>query len=108
MRSGGEGRKAFDLELADGSRDEASGKVQTMWLAVFASEAEAEALLEVADSCIKQQNPMSFFNVKGSRAASEDAFKFTSAFNGVLHHPHRIATCFGDANQSSRVVQPGR
>ena len=94
VRSGGEGRKAFDLELADGSRDEASGKVQTMWLAVFASEAEAEALLEVADSCIKQQNPMSFFNVKGCRAAGEEAFKFTSAFKGffiiVAGSPHAL------------------
>ena len=54
-RSGGAGRNAFDLELADGSTDEASGKVQTMSLAVFASEAEAESLLEFADSCIKQQ-----------------------------------------------------
>ena len=44
VRSGGEGRKAFDLELADGSRDEASGKVQTMSLSVFASETEADPL----------------------------------------------------------------
>ena len=35
-RSGGEGRKVFNLELADGFKDGTSGKVQTINLSVFA------------------------------------------------------------------------
>ena len=52
VRNGGEARKAFNLELADGSKDEASGKVQTMFFTVFASEAQVATLLDFADKCI--------------------------------------------------------
>ena len=44
-RNGGDGRKAFNLELADGSMEEASGKVQTMSLTLFAADAQLTTML---------------------------------------------------------------
>ena len=81
-RHGGEGRKAFDLELVDGSKDEASGKVQTMSFTVFASDAAVAKLHAFADSCITQQEPVSFFNLRGEKDARQDAFSFSSARSG--------------------------
>ena len=51
-RNGGDGRKAFSLELTDGSRDEASCKVLTMSLTIFAADAESIPMLEFADKVI--------------------------------------------------------
>ena len=57
-RKGGDSRKAFDLELADGSTDEASGKVQTMSVTVFASDAKSTTMVECADKAIEDQDPV--------------------------------------------------
>ena len=65
-RNGGEGRKAFDLELADGSKDEASGKVQTLSLTLFAADDQLITMLEFADKAISDQVPVSFFNLRGA------------------------------------------
>ena len=81
-RKGGDSRKAFDLELADGSTDEASGKVQTMSVTVFAPDANSATMLEFADKAIEGQYPVSFFNLRGAKVQGQDAFTFTSARNG--------------------------
>ena len=83
-RKGGEGRKAFDIELADGSKDETSGKVQTIDLTVFAAESDMPGLLDFADNSIKQQDPVSFFNLRGSWDAEQNAWGFASARKGFL------------------------
>ena len=81
-RNGGNGRKAFSLELADGSRDEASCKVQTMSLTLFAPDAQLISMIEFADKAISEQVPVSFFNVRGAKVQGQDAFTFTSARKG--------------------------
>ena len=81
-RHGGEGRKAFDLELADGSKDEASGKMQTVEVTVFASESEADALLDFAGESIAQRHPVSFFNLTGAKNKENTAYTFASARKG--------------------------
>jgi hypothetical protein len=83
-RRGGEGRKAFDVELADGSKDEASGKVQTISFSVFATEAEVETLLDFVDKSIGQKDPVSFFNLTGAKVADQDAFSFSAARKGFF------------------------
>ena len=60
VRHGGEGRKAFDLELADGSTDEMSGKVQTILVSVFASDAEVAAQTDFADKSKDEKDPVFF------------------------------------------------
>ena len=60
IRHGGEGRKAFDLEVADGSTDEMSGKVQTILVSVFASDAEVAAQTDFADK-IKMKKTQCLF-----------------------------------------------
>lgn len=91
-RNVGEGRKVFSLELADGSLDEASGKVQTISLSVFAKESEAATLLEFVGKRIDQKDPVTFFNVKGSKNADQNAHQFASAGKGfsmiVADSPH--------------------
>ena len=81
-RKGGEGRKAFDVELADGSKDETSGKVQTIKFSVFAAESDIDGLLEFANKSIDKQDPVSFFNVRGSWDADQNAYSFGSARKG--------------------------
>ena len=61
QRNGGDGRKAFNLELADGSVDEASAKVQTLSLTIFAADAQLTTMLEFADKTISDQVLVSFF-----------------------------------------------
>ena len=61
QRNGGDGRKAFDLELADGSIDEWSGNVQTLSLTIFAPDDQLITMLEFADKAISYQVPVSFF-----------------------------------------------
>ena len=61
-RNGGDGRKAFSLELTDGSRDEASCKVLTMSLTIFAADAQSIPMLEFADEVISDQVPV-FFSI---------------------------------------------
>ena len=78
-RKGGEGRKAFDVELADGSKDETSGKVQTIKLSVFAAESDIDGLLEFANKSIDKQDPVSFFNVRGSWDADQNAYMLTTS-----------------------------
>ena len=66
----GDSRKAFDLELADGSTDGTSGKVQTMSVTVFASDAQLTTRLDFADKAIAGHDPVSFFQFErrqGSR-----------------------------------------
>ena len=63
-RNGGDGRKVFNLELADGSKDGTSGKVQTVNLSVFAPEADVANLLDSADNSIKKQEPVTFVNLR--------------------------------------------
>ena len=82
QRNGGDGRKAFDLELADGSMDEASAKVQTLSLTIFAADAQIITMLEFADKAISDQVPVSFFNLRGAKVEHKDAFTFTSARSG--------------------------
>ena len=82
VRHGGEGRKAFDLELADGSMDEMSGKVQTILVSVFASDAEVAAQTDFADKSKDEKDPVSFFNLRGSKASDQDAYTFSSARKG--------------------------
>ena len=78
-RNAGEGRKVFNLELADGSKDEASGKVQTISLSVFAGQSEAATVTEFVDKSISQKDPVTFFNIRGSKNADQDAYLFCSA-----------------------------
>ena len=91
-RNVGEGRKVFSLELADGSLDEASGKVQTISLSVFAKESEAVTMLGFVEKSIDQKDPVTFFNVKGSKNADQNAHQFASAGKGfsmiVADSPH--------------------
>ena len=82
QRNGGEGRKAFDLELADGSMDEATAKVQTLSLTLFAADADIITMLEFADKAISDQVPVSFFNLRGAKVQHQNAFTFTSARKG--------------------------
>lgn len=82
VRHGGEGRKAFDLELADGSTDEMSGKAQTILVSVFASDAEVAAQTDFADKSKDEKDPVSFFNLRGSKASDQDAYTFSSARKG--------------------------
>ena len=81
-RNGGDGRKVFDLELADGSVDEASGKVQTLPLTIFTPDDQLNTMLEFADKAISDQAPVSFFNLRGANVQDHDAFTFTSARKG--------------------------
>ena len=81
-RNGGDGRKVFDLELADGSKDGTSGKVQTVNLSVFAPEADVANLLDSADNSIKKQEPVTFVNLRGGWNADQNAYSFTSARKG--------------------------
>jgi hypothetical protein len=81
-RKGGEGRKTFDVELADGSKDETSGKVQTIDLLIFAAESDIDGLLHFADKSVDKQDPVSFFNVTGSWDAGQNAYRFASARKG--------------------------
>ena len=81
-RKGGDSRKAFDLELADGSMDETSGKVQTMSVTVFAPDARIDTMLEFADKAISDTDPVSFSNLRGAKVQGQDAFTFTSAYKG--------------------------
>ena len=73
-RDGGPDRKAFNLELADGSTDITSGKVQTVKLTVFAAASEVAAYPQTADKSIEQQDPESFFNVRGNWCPDENTF----------------------------------
>ena len=82
VRNGGDGRKVFDLELADDSTDEMSGKVQTILLSVFASDADVAAQVEFADKSKDQKVPVSFFNVRGNKVADQNAYTFSSARKG--------------------------
>jgi hypothetical protein len=82
QRPGGDGRKAFDLELADGSTDEASGKVQTLSLTLFAPDDEFVTMLEFADKAISDQVPVSFFNLRGAKVKHQDAFTFSASRKG--------------------------
>ena len=81
-RRGGEGRKAFDIELVDGSKDETSGKVQTMNLCVWSAESEIDGILDFTDNSIKRQDPVTFFNVRGSWNPDQNAYSFASARKG--------------------------
>ena len=81
-RSAGEGRKAFDVELADGSKDETSGKVQMIKFTVFAAESEIEGLLDMANNSIDKHDPVSFFNLRGGWNADQNAYSFSSARKG--------------------------
>ena len=56
VRNGGDGKKAIDLELADGSTDESTGKVQTISVAIFISDAEVDKHLEFLDRSKKQED----------------------------------------------------
>ena len=67
QRNGGDGRKAFDLELADGSIDESSGKVQTLSLTIFAPDDQVITMLEFADKAISDQVLVSFFQFERSQ-----------------------------------------
>ena len=59
-----------------------SGKVQTILVSVFASEDDAAAQVEFADNSKDQQVPVSFFNLRGSKVASQDAYTLSFAFKG--------------------------
>ena len=76
VRNGGDGRKAFDLELADGSADRMSGKVQTIEVSVFASDADVAAQAEFAEKNKDPKDPVSFFNLRGSKVADQNAYTF--------------------------------
>ena len=82
VRNGGDGRKAFDLELADGSTDEMSGKVQTILLSVVASDADVAAQVEFADKSKDKKDPVPFFNLRGSKVADQNAYTFSPARKG--------------------------
>ena len=82
VRNGGDGKKAIDLELADGSTDESTGKVQTISVAIFMSAAEVDKHLEFLDNSKKQEDPISFFNLTGSKAADQEAYRFSTARKG--------------------------
>ena len=62
--------------------DEASAKVQTLSLTVFAADADIITMLEFADKAISDQVPVSFFNLRGAKVQHENAFTFTSARKG--------------------------
>ena len=61
LRNGGDDRQAFDVELADGTKDAVSGKVQTMSLTIFASKEKISAMRHLCDTCCTEKVPMSFF-----------------------------------------------
>ena len=81
-RKVGETRKAFDLELADGSTDAVSAKVQTMSVTLFGAEAEWIKLRELDDKAIGDQVLVLFRGLKGAKVPGEDAFTFSSAYRG--------------------------
>ena len=83
-RNGGPDRKAFDLELADGSTDMTCGKVQTVKLTVFAADSEVAAYLQTADKSIEQHDPVSSFNVRGNSCPDENTYTFASARKGFF------------------------
>ena len=66
--------------------------MQTISLSVFAKESEAATLLEFVDKSIDQKDPVTFFNVKGSKNADQNAHQFASAGKGfsmiVADSPH--------------------
>jgi len=108
QRNGGDGRKAFDLELADGSMDEASAKVQTLSLTIFAVDAQSLTMQEFADKAISDQAPVSIFNLRGAQVQHQAAFTFTSARKGFSMIVAEVTKGFGHEGQSTSVVQPGR
>ena len=53
-----------------------------MSLTLFAPDAQLISMIEFADKAISEQVPVSFFNVRGAKVQSQDAFTFTSARKG--------------------------
>ena len=50
-----------------------SGKVQTILVSVFASDAEVAAQTDFAAKSRDEKDPVSFFNLRGSKASQQDA-----------------------------------
>ena len=82
MRAGGEDRKAFDVELGDGSKDTASQKVQTLSLTIFADSRQATAMFDFVKKWCEEHVPVTFFNISGMKQAGADVYSFTSARRG--------------------------
>ena len=82
VRNGGDGKKAIDFELADGSTDESTGKVQTISVAIFMNDAEVDKHLQFLDKSKDQKDPISFFNLTGGKAADQEAYRFSVARKG--------------------------
>lgn len=81
-RRGGENRHVIDHELADGSKDKTSGKMQTLRTRVFVDDSEVAASVLFVTRIIGNNDPVTIFNLRGSRTEGTDTYIFSSARRG--------------------------
>ena len=76
-----EGRKAFDVHLMDGSKDDETDKLRTMKVAIVTSEGDADAIRSDAQRYMDNKMPVTFLLLQGAKDENGD-FSFSSGWKG--------------------------